>query len=65
MTWIRQTILRDLTQQELIRLPEGSHGALSKLTAALKEQPNASKKHLSKVCGLSMDDVENLLYFVV
>ncbi|HEP8399841.1 TPA: RNA polymerase subunit sigma [Pseudomonas aeruginosa] len=64
MTWIRQTILRDLTQQELIRLPEGSHGALSKLTAALKEQPNASKKHLSKVCGLSMDDVENLLYFV-
>lgn len=64
MTWIRQSILRDLTQQELIRLPEGSHGALSKLTAALKERPNASKKYLSKACGLSMEEVENLLYFV-
>ncbi|HGN1512429.1 sigma-70 family RNA polymerase sigma factor [Pseudomonas sp.] len=64
MTWIRQTILRDLTQQELIRLPEGSHGALSKLNAALKEHPNASKPHLSKMTGLSLDDVENLLFFV-
>lgn len=64
MTWIRQTILRDLTQQELIRLPEGSHGALSKLNAALKEHPNASKARLSKMTGLSLDDVENLLFFV-
>ncbi|HHH9441222.1 TPA: sigma factor-like helix-turn-helix DNA-binding protein [Pseudomonas aeruginosa] len=64
MTWIRQTILRDLTQQELIRLPEGSHGALCKLSAALKERPNASKDHLSKMTGLSLDDVENLLFFV-
>lgn len=64
VTWIRVCILRDLNEQEMIRLPEGAHQSLQKLKAALAANPNASQEALEEATGLSADDVENLMYLV-
>lgn len=62
--WIQQSILRDLNQQELIRMPEGTHRKLKSLRAALEEHPNASVESLMDATGLDFDEVENLMYLV-
>lgn len=63
-TWIQQCILRDLGMKDVIRLPEGSHKALGTLSQLLKEKPNASHAWLAEESGLSMYEVQNLMYFV-
>ncbi|MAG65027.1 MAG: RNA polymerase subunit sigma [Pseudomonadales bacterium] len=63
-TWIQQCILRDLGMKDVIRLPEGSHKSLGKLSQLLKEKPNASDAWLSEESGLSLNEVQNLMYFV-
>ena len=62
--WIQQSILRDLNQQELIRLPEGTHRKLKSLRAALEVNPNASVECLMESTGLDYDEVDNLMYLV-
>lgn len=64
VTWIRVSILRDLNEQEMIRLPEGAHQSLQKLKASLQANPNASPEALEEATGLSAADVENLMYLV-
>ncbi|MGE8065162.1 sigma factor-like helix-turn-helix DNA-binding protein [Pseudomonas sp. NPDC089569] len=64
VSWIQQSILRDLNQQEMIRLPEGTYEVLSKLKAALGENPNASLESLIEITGLKEDDVRNLMFHV-
>ena len=62
--WIKQMIVRELQQQDLIRLPEGSQANLFAIRAVLSENPNASKAEIAQITGLKTDDVANLLYFV-
>lgn len=62
--WIQQSILRDLNEQEMIRLPEGSHRSLQALKAALKVNPSASIDCLLEMTGLERDDLNNLMYLV-
>jgi RNA polymerase sigma factor (sigma-70 family) len=64
VSWIQQSILRDLSQQEMIRLPDGTHKVLSQLKAALSENPNASIEALMQITRLSKDDVRNLMHHV-
>jgi RNA polymerase sigma factor (sigma-70 family) len=64
VSWIQQSILRDLNQQEMIRLPDGTHQVLSRIKAALKEYPNASLDSLVEITGLKEEEVRNLMYHV-
>ena len=64
VSWIRVSILRDLNEQEMIRLPEGSHQSIQKLKAALNSNPSASQEALIEATGLSQSDVENLMYLI-
>lgn len=64
VSWIQQSILRDLSQQEMIRLPDGTHKVLSQLKAALTENPNASLEALMEITKLKKDDVRNLMHHV-
>jgi RNA polymerase sigma factor (sigma-70 family) len=64
VSWIRVSILRDLNEQEMIRLPEGSHQSIQKLKAALNDNPSASHDALVAATGLSSNDIENLMYLI-
>jgi len=60
VTWIKQTIIRGLIQQELIRLPEGSHKMLGRVRAVYADLPNASDEYVCKVARVSMFDLDGL-----
>lgn len=64
VTWIRQSVLRDLSKQDLIKLPTGSHTALAILRKVLSEKPNASLEELAEASSLEKDAVSDLLYFI-
>lgn len=63
-TWIKQMILRDLGQQNMIRLPEGSAGQIAAIKAVLLKSPNCSNAHIAEVTGLKPDVVDSLMYFI-
>lgn len=63
-TWIRQCILRDLEQQNMIRLPEGAHASVVKLGNVLRENPRASYESMAAATSLKVDEVKNLIPFV-
>jgi RNA polymerase sigma factor (sigma-70 family) len=60
VTWIKQTIIRSLIQQELIRLPEGSHKTLGRVRAVYADLPNASDEYVCKAANISAFDLEGL-----
>jgi len=60
VTWIKQTIIRSLIQQELIRLPEGSNKMLGRVRAVYADLPNASDEYVCHAAGISMFDLEGL-----
>lgn len=62
--WIKQMIIRELQQQSLIRLPEGSQASLFAIRAVLAEHPNASAVTIAEITRLSAFEVENLMFFV-
>jgi RNA polymerase sigma factor (sigma-70 family) len=64
VNWIRQSILRDLSKQDMIKLPAGSHTALAILRKVLGEKPNASTEELAEATKLTTDAVADLLYFI-
>lgn len=60
VTWIKQTIIRSLIQQELIRLPEGSHKMLGRVRAVYADLPNASDEYVCKASGISPFELEGI-----
>lgn len=62
--WIRQSVLRDLAKQDLIRLPAGSHAALAVLRKVLADKPNASLAELAMASKLGEEEVSDLIYFI-
>lgn len=62
--WVGQTIVRELQKLDLIRLPEGSQSKLFAIRTVLEEQPNASNQVIAEITGLSVDDVQNLMFFI-
>lgn len=60
VTWIKQTIIRSLIQQELIRLPEGSHKMLGRVRAVYADLPNASDEYVCKASGISLFELEGI-----
>ncbi|HCF2446916.1 TPA: RNA polymerase subunit sigma [Pseudomonas aeruginosa] len=62
--WIRQMVVRELQQLDLIRLPEGSQANLFAIRAVLAERPNASYAAIAEITGLDVETVSALLYFV-
>ncbi len=60
VTWIKQTIIRGLIQQELIRLPEGSHKMLGRVRAVYADLPNASDEYVCKAAGINLFELEGL-----
>jgi RNA polymerase primary sigma factor len=62
--WIRQTVLRDLAKQDLIKLPAGSHTTLAVLRKLLSERPNISMAEMVSATKLDEDEVSSLLYFI-
>lgn len=60
VTWIKQTIIRSLIQQELIRLPEGSHKMLGRVRAVYNDMPSASDEYVCKAAGISTFDLDGL-----
>jgi RNA polymerase sigma factor (sigma-70 family) len=62
--WIRQTVLRDLAKQDLIKLPSGSHAALAVLRKLLSERPNVSMEEMVNATKLSEQEVSDLIYFI-
>ncbi|KZN20803.1 MULTISPECIES: sigma-70 family RNA polymerase sigma factor [Pseudomonas] len=64
VNWINQTVLRDLSKQDLIKLPEGSHTALAILRKMLGEKPNTSIAELAEATQMEPDAVSDLLCYV-
>lgn len=60
VTWIKQTIIRSLIQQELIRLPEGSHKMLGRVRAVYVDMPSASDEYVCKAAGISLFELDGL-----
>ena len=60
VTWIKQTIIRSLIQQELIRLPEGSHKMLGRVRAVYADMPSASDEYVCKAAGISTFELDGL-----
>ncbi|MEX6780304.1 sigma factor [Pseudomonas aeruginosa] len=60
VTWIKQTIIRSLIQQELIRLPEGSHKMLGRVRAVYVDMPSASDEYVCKAAGISPFELDGL-----
>lgn len=60
VTWIKQTVLRDLIQQEIVRLPEGSHAMLTRVRAVYADMPNASDAYICTAASISMRELEGL-----
>lgn len=62
--WIRQTVLRDLAKQDLIKLPAGSHASLAVLRKLLSERPNISMAEMVAATKLDEQAVSDLIYFI-
>jgi RNA polymerase sigma factor (sigma-70 family) len=60
VTWIKQTIIRDLIKQGLIRLPEGSHTMLGRVRAIYADLPHASDEYVCKAANISAFELEGL-----
>lgn len=60
VTWIKQTIIRDLIQQEMVRLPEGSHAMLGRVRAVYSDMPHASDEYVCKAANINIYDLEGL-----
>ena len=64
VTWIRQTILRELGAQDFVRMPDGSHSSINAIRAVITARPNASNSEIARVTGIAEDDVKNFLPFI-
>ena len=64
VTWIKQTIIRDLIQQELVRLPEGSHKTLGRVRAVYADLPHASDEYVCKAANITAFELEGLRPFL-
>lgn len=60
VTWIKQTIIRSLIQQDLIRLPEGSYKLLGRVRAVYGDFPNASDEYVCAAASVSAAELESL-----
>lgn len=59
-TWIKQLIIRDLIQQDLVRLPEGHHPMLMRVRAVYEDLPNASDEYVCSAAGVTKRDLAGL-----
>lgn len=64
VNWIKQTILRSLVQQEMIRLPEGSYRTLIRVRAIYADFPSASDEYVCKAAGISPFELEGVLPYM-
>lgn len=60
VTWIKQTIIRSLIQQDLIRLPEGTYKMLGRVRAVYADFPNASDEYVCSAASVSASDLDSL-----
>lgn len=60
VTWIKQTIIRSLIQQDLIRLPEGSYKLLGRVRAVFADSPNASDEYVCSAANVSSAELDSL-----
>lgn len=60
VTWIKQTIIRSLIQQDLIRLPEGSYKLLGRVRAVYADFPTASDEYVCSAANVCAADLETL-----
>lgn len=60
VTWIKQSIIRDLVQQDQVRLPEGSHAKLVRVRAVYADVPHASDEYVCKAANVGAFDLEGL-----
>lgn len=60
VTWIKQTIIRSLIQQDLIRLPEGSYKVLGRVRAVYADFPNASDEYVCSAASVNLAELEAL-----
>lgn len=58
--WIKQIILRDLIQQDIVRLPEGSHAMLTRARAVYADAPNASDEYVCKLANITARELKSL-----
>lgn len=58
--WIKQIVLRDLIQQEIVRLPEGSHQTLTRIRAVYADIPSASDGYVCAAANVTMFDLDSL-----
>lgn len=64
VSWIKQTIVRSLIQQQLIRLPEGSYRTLARIRAVYADVPGASDEYVCQAVGISMFELEGVRPFL-
>lgn len=64
MTWLEVSILRDLADQDLVRLPEGMHKQVRMLKDFMAEHPNASVESIVEALSINADDVRDLMHLV-
>lgn len=57
ITWIKQSILRSLVQQDIIRLPEGSYQVLGRVRAVYADYPNASDAYVCEAANVSYGEL--------
>jgi RNA polymerase primary sigma factor len=60
VTWIKQTIIRDLIKQGMIRLPEGSYGQLCRVRAIYADLPHASDEYICQEANLTLFELDGL-----
>ncbi|WP_178129914.1 sigma-70 family RNA polymerase sigma factor [Pseudomonas sp. MWU12-2323] len=65
VTWIRQTIIRDLIKQGIVRLPEGSYAMLGRVRAVYADLPHASDEYVCKEANITGFDLEGLRPFLL
>ncbi|MFL1449316.1 sigma factor [Pseudomonas tritici] len=65
ITWIKQSIIRDLVQQDQVRLPEGSHAKLVRVRAVYADLPHASDEYVCKAANVAPFDFEALRPYVM
>jgi RNA polymerase sigma factor (sigma-70 family) len=63
--WITQTILRQLSKQDTVRLPEGSHEMLMRLRAVYIDLPNASDAYVCATTNISLEKLQALRPYVL
>lgn len=62
MPWLEVSIHRDLSEQDLVRLPEGMHKHMKQLKQYLADYPHASLDALVEDIGLKAEDIRNLMH---